>query len=266
MPAQATTLTANFSTIVPTYLFTLNKLANWSGNLVISTPEGINCGTSTPCTANFPVDSTVIFTRAEPWFGYVTTWGGDCAAATTDKNSTLVMDSAKTASIDTDYITYPFNLKVIGNGNVYGLGGAINCPLYSSNCTGNYPRGINTNPNSFLITATPKTGNYFSGWSGDCASYDTNLTCTVVMDSNQDITATFLPTTTCNPLISKQFCSGSDRIWLNDSVTSSDCKNTCESGGYSCCEWRSYDSGCYGSYINTVSNGGSILIYGSSCN
>ena len=68
-----------------------------TGNLITSTPAGINCGVNPYCTAVFPTGSSVTlqYTGAANTFGH---WIGDCGG--TSPSCTLTMDTAKTVSIN----------------------------------------------------------------------------------------------------------------------------------------------------------------------
>ena len=65
-----------------------------------------------------------------------------------------------------------------GTGTVTGTG--INC---GSDCTESYASGT-----AITLTATPASGSTFAGWSGACSG---SSTCTVTMDIEKSVTATF---------------------------------------------------------------------------
>ncbi len=68
-----------------------------------------------------------------------------------------------------------------GDGSVSSNPTGINC---GSDCSENYADGT-----SVTLTATPAAGSTFSSWSGDCSG--TSSWCTLIMDSNKEVTATF---------------------------------------------------------------------------
>jgi uncharacterized repeat protein (TIGR02543 family) len=88
------------------------------------------------------------------------------------------------ARVTIDYIpsTYTLTATKTGNGTITGT--QINC---GADCTGTY------NTNSVVaLTATPATGNVFSGWSGACTGTGA---CNVTMNAAKTVTATFNPIT-----------------------------------------------------------------------
>jgi hypothetical protein len=72
-----------------------------------------------------------------------------------------------------------------GSGSVTSAPAGISCP---STCSAEYDRGT-----PVTITAAPAPGSLFTGWSGGgCAG---TAPCTVVLNADQDVTATFQPST-----------------------------------------------------------------------
>ena len=76
--------------------------------------------------------------------------------------------------------TYALNVSKSGNGSGTVSGGSINC---GSTCSANVNQG-----SSVTLTANPDSGSTFAGWSGPCSGTGT---CTVTMNSAQNVTATF---------------------------------------------------------------------------
>jgi len=74
------------------------------------------------------------------------------------------------------------SVTVVGNGHVTSDDGQIDCP---DACTATYFRG-----ETVTLTATPDSGSSFAGWSVDCTGTGT---CTVTMDQDHNVTATFEP-------------------------------------------------------------------------
>ncbi len=77
----------------------------------------------------------------------------------------------------------PYNLLTVkkagaGSGTVTGTN--IDC---GGDCTESYPSGT-----LITLTATPATGSTFTGWSGECSG---TSTCTVTMNADKTVTATF---------------------------------------------------------------------------
>ena len=68
-----------------------------------------------------------------------------------------------------------------GNGSITSNPNGINCP--KQNCTANYPHGT-----VVTLTATPKNGWSFDGWSGSCIGTDL---CTITVTGNMAVNANF---------------------------------------------------------------------------
>ena len=77
-----------------------------------------------------------------------------------------------------------------GSGTVTDNLEQINCSLVegtqTGTCTANYDSGT-----VVTLTATASSPSTFGGWGGACASYGTTSTCSVTMDSAQNVTAIF---------------------------------------------------------------------------
>jgi len=68
-----------------------------------------------------------------------------------------------------------------GNGSITSSPNGINCP--KENCTANYPPGT-----VVTLTATPRKGWAFDGWSGSCTGTDL---CTIPVTGNLSVHASF---------------------------------------------------------------------------
>jgi hypothetical protein len=79
-------------------------------------------------------------------------------------------------------------VKVKGQGHVTSSpDDQINCP---PECVGFYFTGEG-GPEEVTLTEHPDPGWKFDGWGGDCSGHDNQ--CTLVMDQNHEVTATFVP-------------------------------------------------------------------------
>jgi anti-sigma28 factor (negative regulator of flagellin synthesis) len=77
--------------------------------------------------------------------------------------------------------TYPLTVTVVGVGTVTSNPPGFDC---GSDCSEIYDHGT-----IVTLTAIPTGTSSFAGWSGDCTG--TDLTCTIFMNSNKIVTATF---------------------------------------------------------------------------
>lgn len=77
---------------------------------------------------------------------------------------------------------YSLSVSKSGRGTVTSSPTGINC---GSSCSATYTAG-----SSVTLSATPAAGYTFSGWSSACSG---SSTCTVTMNNNQNVTATFAP-------------------------------------------------------------------------
>ncbi|MHA2609849.1 MAG: InlB B-repeat-containing protein [bacterium JZ-2024 1] len=79
------------------------------------------------------------------------------------------------------------SLNVSGRGTVTDDGGQINCREGSTTgCYAEYQRG-----STVILTATTDPDETFLGWGGDCASAGNNPTCTLTMDGDKNVFASF---------------------------------------------------------------------------
>lgn len=91
---------------------------------------------------------------------------------------------ATPAPVATPVVAAPaarFSLSVQRSGNGTVTGSGINC---GSDCTEQYASGARV-----TLTAAPASGQVFAGWRGACSG--TSRTCTVAMDADRSVAATF---------------------------------------------------------------------------
>jgi thermitase len=160
------------------YLVTVSRAGNASGS-VASNLTGIDCGTTCTAVYNIGASITLNATKAS---NSALDWGGACANQS-GNTCTIVMDSDKSVLAQFEHIQYRLSVSLAGSGSgtVTSNGAGINC---GSSCSSIYDSGT-----SVTLTATRATDSTFSGWSGVCSN--SGLTCTVVMNSDENITATF---------------------------------------------------------------------------
>jgi len=126
--------------------------------------------------------------------------GTDNATLTVIDDANNISESTQTVSLTGTGITTSYTLNVAeegsGSGSVTSNPAGISCP---TTCAANYSSGT-----SVVLTATPNVGSTFVGWSGACSGRGT---CTVSMNSNQAVTATFMLTASTS-------CSGTTDNWI----------------------------------------------------
>ena len=147
----------------------------------ISASAGSN-GTISPSgnvTVNYGSSQTFTITPAS---GYhvenVTVDGASVGAVTSYTFSSVTANHTISASFS-NISTLTVSKSGTGTGTVTATG--INC---GSDCSEVYSHGT-----TVALTATPDTNSTFSGWSGGCSG--TGTSCTVTMDSNKTIIASF---------------------------------------------------------------------------
>jgi len=167
-------VTATFSSV---YTLTVTKSGTGSGT-VISSPAGINCGTT--CSYQFASGTSVTLTATPDATSSFGGWSGDVTG--TSSTTTVTMNSNKnvTATFSLVY-TLTVTKSGTGSGTVTSSPSGINC---GSVCSYQFASGT-----SVTLTATPDATSSFSGWSGDATG--TNSTVTITMNSNKNVTATF---------------------------------------------------------------------------
>ncbi len=117
-------------------------------------------------------------------------WGGDCSGATTVCTVELSQDRAVNATwADASAGTKNLTVTVAGSGTVKGRGADCTGPATCS--------AIESAGTTVTLTATPGDGYAFTGWTGTGSCTGTVPTCTLTMDVDRSVTATF---TTAVPL------------------------------------------------------------------
>src|SRR3981081_1073562 len=77
--------------------------------------------------------------------------------------------------------SFQLSVQTTGAGIVSSNPAGIN---WGQTCTASFASGTQV-----TLTATPATSSSFAGWTGACSG--TNSTCTVTLNANQQVTATF---------------------------------------------------------------------------
>jgi uncharacterized repeat protein (TIGR02543 family) len=157
-------------------LYTLEVIKNGSGiGTVTSNPDGIKCGDD--CTHDYE-DGNQISLLFEPDEGSV--FAG-CSCDNENSCSSITMDSDITCTVTFNKIQHTLQVNNDGIGGIITSDPpGIDC---GSDCTEDYDYGT-----PVTLTAILNDGFVFAGWSGDCSGTDT---CTVTMDANKTVSATF---------------------------------------------------------------------------
>ena len=111
-----------------------------------------------------------------------------------------------------------------GTGSVTSSPAGIDC---GSDCSESYADGT-----SVTLTATPAAGSTFSGWSGACTGIGT---CTVAMDADKNVTATFAANSTTNHYTLTVTATRTS-IFASGVVTSNPAGIDCSTSGGDCTE------------------------------
>ncbi|HVE82558.1 MAG TPA: choice-of-anchor D domain-containing protein [Myxococcales bacterium] len=82
--------------------------------------------------------------------------------------------------------SFPVNVTTSGNGAGRVTGGAIDC---GATCTTNVTAAASAG--TITLTAVVGANSSFTGWSGDCATQNPNLTCTLTVDAAKNAGAAF---------------------------------------------------------------------------
>jgi uncharacterized repeat protein (TIGR02543 family) len=183
---SAKTVTATFTLIKYTLTVTKSGIGSDSHGTITSNVGGINCGST--CSASYDYGTSVTLTAVADAGYTFAGWNSGCSGGGT---CTLTIDANKTANAV--FLPTQYGLDINGAGNGGGTissnpapgGGVVQCVGGAIEyCEGAYA------PNtSVTLTATPKAGSTFGGWSGACSG--TSSTCTVIMNANKSVTATF---------------------------------------------------------------------------
>lgn len=162
---------------------------NAPSGTVVSADSAINCGIT--CSASLASAIPVSLT-ATPGTGTFAGWSGGGCSGTGSCDFSISADTTVSA------IFGPLNLTVTKAGTGAGTvtsGTVINCDGATATDCG---ESFNT-VTSVTLIATPASGVTFAGWSGGGCS-GTALTCTVNMNADRAVTATFNAAGACGPL------------------------------------------------------------------
>ncbi|WP_240099081.1 InlB B-repeat-containing protein [Thermomonas flagellata] len=154
----------------------LNVSLSGSGK-VTSSPAGIDCGST--CSATFDAGTQVTLTASPASGQTFTGWSGDCSGSATA--CTVAMTQARSVGAAFAPARYALNVSLSGSGKVTSSPAGIDC---GSACSASFDAGT-----SVTLTATPASGQVFTGWSGDCSG--SAPSCAVNMAQARSVGASF---------------------------------------------------------------------------
>ncbi|MDM8559413.1 Calx-beta domain-containing protein [Candidatus Parabeggiatoa sp. HSG14] len=181
---------------------------------IVSTPTGINCGTS--CRATYSEETIVKITAIAKTGWEFNAWSGSCTG--TSNPTYVIMNNGKVCTASFSQLPaerYDLTVVKTDHGKITSEPLGINC---GTTCTAQYDDG-----KSVILRANPDDGYTFGGWGGDCGS-SMALSLPVDMNASKTCTASFqlLPF----KLIVKKDGSGTGRIASN--VVGINCGEICE--------------------------------------
>jgi len=153
-----------------------------SGTGTVTDGSGALTCSKSQCTGYLPLSETVSLTPAAGSGYYFSGWSGDCSG----NDSPLNLRMSRTHSCTANFKkgkppSYTLKMKIKGKGSVASTPSGIACP---SDCKEKYTAGTEV-----ILTATPATGQVFSGWSGSC--YGTSNPLTLTLSASANCKATF---------------------------------------------------------------------------
>jgi len=177
---QARSVTAGFDLIPETLTVTTAA----PGGTITSAPAGISC-TAATCAHDFGYGKQVVLT-ATPDPGYkLAVWAGDCSGTPLTSACTVTMDQARSVTVRFAPQSYTFTLSILGD---YPGTVTVNGTAYTANTSFAVSYGQTLN-------MTASTNGLFWTWGGACASQGNNPSCSLTVDGDTNVSATFHNTT-----------------------------------------------------------------------
>lgn len=154
------------------------QLAGSGSGSVISTPVGINCGST--CTAMFAAGTPITLTATASTGSTFSGWSGACSG--TGSCAVTLQKSASVSASFTSNSTASVTVTLAGGGigTVTSNPAGINCP---TTCSADFPQN-----SQVTLSATPGTSDSFGGWAGACTG---SGTCSITVTGSESLTATF---------------------------------------------------------------------------
>jgi hypothetical protein len=171
-------VTATYGAMSPLYALSVKKVGTGQGT-VASAPTGIDCGVS--CTAEVLSKTEVALTAIPAQGSVFDHWsGGGCSGQGLCQKQITTSRTVKAIFTAVGTRTLTVSLAGTGTGTVKSKAAGIEC---TASCSPSIAAGTKV-----TLTATPRPGSVFSGFSGACTG---TKACKVQMSEAQSVTATF---------------------------------------------------------------------------
>ena len=177
--SAARNMTAEFVTmsgpvVPPVHTLTVVKTGSGTG---VVTATGIDCGAT--CGADYFEGTNVTLTAGAASGSRFTGWSGESCSGT--GSCTVEMSEARHVTAEFVYRLVRLQIVVKGRGTVVGASAGIRC---RTACSRRYEAGRRV-----TLVARPRTGHWFTGWSGACLG--TAPRCSVTMARARQVRARF---------------------------------------------------------------------------
>jgi phospholipase C len=176
------TVKGNASAVATFSLLPLLSVTDNTGTgrgTVTSSPSGINCGPT--CASAFNPGTQVTLTASPGPNSSFTGWGGVCSGTGSTCTITVQANISAVATFSLGAVL-TVTRNGTGQGTVTSNPSGIDC---GPTCAAAFKAGTRV-----VLTETPGTNSSFTGWSGGECSGNSS-TCTVTMNNNTQVTATF---------------------------------------------------------------------------
>ncbi|OGT13239.1 MAG: hypothetical protein A3F73_07820 [Gallionellales bacterium RIFCSPLOWO2_12_FULL_59_22] len=151
-----------------------------------ATPASITAGGTSVLTVNCSPAATSYAWSSNTGFSGSVTSGTVSPSATATYSVTGYNDggagNTASATVTVKHVVYPLAVTRSGTGTGAVTGNGIDC---GDTCSASFNSGA-----SVMLTASPATGSYFEGWSGECSGTGS---CAVTMNAAKNVIATFKP-------------------------------------------------------------------------
>jgi hypothetical protein len=195
--ANAATVTVSFDPVHLTV--TVQGSGGWITSSGVDSPDGIDCGVGSTCTASFPIGTTLTLYAIRSEDGALDSWGNCPFASSVLCNITLASDTAVTATFSQAALQIPVSIETDVDVSPSGAGsgeiaispaGGAHC---TSHCVKRYPVGVRIH-----LTASPGGSSVFGGWTGACGGAS-GAVCSLGVVPGLSIGAVFQPATAPAP-------------------------------------------------------------------